>query len=75
MQQNMAQDKQESHKEHLRRLWSHRKTTILCVCSSAQTEARRQATTEASRHITGKGRVALQKHGRKLQTEDSMCFP
>lgn len=65
MQQNMAKDKQESHKEHLLRLWSHHKTTIFCVCSSAQTEARRQATTEASQHITEKGRVALQKLGWK----------
>lgn len=46
----MSKDKQRSHRERPHRLWFHRRTTILCVCTLAQSEACRQATTEALQH-------------------------
>lgn len=51
----MAKGKQGSHKEHLHHLGLRHKTTTLCVCSPDQTEACRQATTQASQHIAGRG--------------------
>lgn len=37
------------------------KTTTRCVCSPDQTEARRQATTQASQHIAGRGGLPFKK--------------
>ena len=71
MQHNMAKDKQRSHRECPHRLWSHHRTTTLCVCTLAQSEACRQATTEASQHST-EGSLPKTLHC-KHKAEDCLC--
>lgn len=65
----MAKGKQGSRKEHLHHWGFHHKTTTLCVCSPDQTEARRQATTQGSQHIAGKGGLPLKKKKKKNLVE------
>lgn len=73
----MAEGKQGSRKKHLHHWGLRHKTTTLCVCSPDQTEARRQATTQAFQSIAGKGGLPLQKKKKlswKQETGDNMCF-
>lgn len=77
MQHNMAKGKQRSHRECPHHFWFHHRTTILCVCTLAQSEACRQATTEASQHNM-EGSLPKTLHCKSLKAEDSasvnMCF-